>query len=312
MQPKRPIFSWPRVLSLLLLGLSLSNWMVALPPQSRPASTPATAMATPTDEDLAAVRGQLFKLLRLSPKLTSVIARDPALLGNQDYVSRNNPELAQFLQQHSEVARNPEFYLFANNDVPGNREQRLEQVVWPDLSFRPYQRDNTSDYLAFLVFVFLLIGGIWLFRVLMENRRWGRILKLQTEVHTKLLDRFGSSQELLTYMNTEAGKRFLESAPLPAGFGAGPQTKISLMRILTPLQLGVVLMLLGTGFLLLRGNTQLEAQTPFLVLGTLGLMLGIGFIISAGLAYLLAKHMGLLPQSTGEMEKAADLAAKQL
>ena len=70
-------------------------------------------------------------------------------------------------------------------------------------------------------------------------------------------------------------------------------------------------MLLGTGFLLLRSNTQLEAQAPFLVLGTLGLMLGIGFIISAGLSYLMAKHMGLLPQSTADMEKAASRAANE-
>jgi hypothetical protein len=295
-------------MGVLVLALFHTGWLPAQTQQPRPAATAAVS-----EEELSATREQLFKLLRLSPKLTSVVARDPSLLGNQDYVSHNNPELAQFLQQHPEIARNPEFYLFASNEGRGNREQRLEQVVWPDLAFQPqYHRDNTSDYLAFLVFACLLSAAVWLFRVLMENRRWGRILKLQTEVHTKLLDRFGNSQELLTYMNTEAGRRFLESAPLPAGFGPGPQTKMSLMRILTPLQLGVVLVLLGTGFLLLRSNTQLEAQAPFLVLGTLGLMLGLGFIISAGLSYLLAKHLGLLPQSTAEIEKAANIAAKQL
>ena len=52
----------------------------------------------------------------------------------------------------------------------------------------------------------------------MENRRWNRIFRLQTEVHTKLIDRFGNNQELLTYMDTEAGKRFLEAAPIPVNF----------------------------------------------------------------------------------------------
>lgn len=300
-------------LFLLFVVLFPTGWLVAQPQQQRPAATPvAKAGASPSEEDLSSARERLFKLLRLSPKLTAVVARDPSLLGNQDYVSHNNPELAEFLQQHPEIARNPEFYLFAQSEGRGTREQRLEQVVWPDLPIQPqWQRDNTSDYLAFLVFVFLLCAVIWLFRVLLENRRWGRILKLQSEVHTKLLDRFSSSQELLTYMNTEAGKRFLESAPLPAGLGPGPQSKMSLMRILTPLQLGVVLVLLGTGFILLRSNARLEAETPFLVLGTLGLMLGLGFIISAGLSYLLAKQMGFLPQSTAEIEKAVNTAANE-
>jgi hypothetical protein len=112
-------------------------------------------------------------------------------------------------------------------------------------------------------------------------------------------------------MNTEAGKRFLESAPIPAGFGPGPQAKMSLMRVLTPLQLGVVLTLVGTGFLLMRNNAQLNAPAPFLVFGTLGLMLGLGFIISAGLSYMLARHMGLLPQSAAEFEKTSSMAAKE-
>jgi hypothetical protein len=62
---------------------------------------------------MAATREQLIKLLRVSPKRTTVVVRDPSLLANQEYVSRNNPELAQFLQIHPEIVRNPEFYLNA-------------------------------------------------------------------------------------------------------------------------------------------------------------------------------------------------------
>ncbi len=291
-------------LVLLVLALLPAGATAAQTQQPRPAASPAA-----NEEQLSSTREELFKLLRLSPKLTSVVARDPSLLGNQDYVAHNNPELAQFLQQHPEVARNPEFYLFANSWGPGNREQRLERVVWPDL---PYlARDNTSDYLAFLVFLCLLSAAVWLFRVLLENRRWGRILKLQSDVHAKLLDKFSSSQELLTYMNTEAGRRFLEASPIPAGFAAGSPAKMSLMRVLAPLQLGVVLTLVGAGFFFLR-DSRIGAEGPFLVLGTLGLTLGIGFIISSGLSYVLARHMGLLAQSTAEVEKSANIAARQL
>lgn len=296
------------MLAALFVALFHTRWMAAQAQQPRSSATPAPAVTPSSNEDISVVRHELFRLLRMSPRLTSVIARDPSLLAKQEYVTRINPELARFLDQHPEIARNPEFYLFANLPGQGDNEDRLEQVVWPEAVYHP---EHTSDFLAFFVFLCILLGALWLLRLVFENRRWGRILKLQTEVHTKLLDRFSSSQELLTYMNTEAGKRFLEAAPIPAGLGSGPQAKISLMRVLTPLQLGVVLMMLGTGLLLLRNSAHVEAQEPFLVLGTLGLMLGIGFIISAGLSYLLAKHMGLLPQSTAELEKAANMAAKE-
>lgn len=309
MHKKRSFLMQAIMPAALLVVLFHTGWMAGQQPRT-PAASPSATPAI-SDEQLSATREQLFKLLRLSPKLTSVVARDPSLLGNQDYVNRNNPELGQFLQQHPEIARNPDFYLFAEGVGPGNREQRLEHVVWPDLTFQGHI-DRTGDYIVFVVFICIVAALIWLLRVLIENRRWGRILKLQSDVHTKLLDRFGTSQELLTYMNTEAGRRFLESTPISAGIGTTPQTKMSLMRILTPLQLGVVLVLLGAGFILLRSNTHLDAEGPLLVLGTLGLMLGLGFIISAGLAYLLAKHMGLLSQSTAEMEKAAIAAKEQL
>ena len=59
--------------------------------QTHPAATPA--MQAPSDSDVANTQEQLLKLLRLSPVLTTVVARDPSLLGDQAYVARNNPEL---------------------------------------------------------------------------------------------------------------------------------------------------------------------------------------------------------------------------
>ena len=60
-----------------------------------------------TDQELQATQEQLLQLLRTSPTLTTVVARDPSLLSNQEYVSKNNPQLAQFLVQHPDIARNP-------------------------------------------------------------------------------------------------------------------------------------------------------------------------------------------------------------
>jgi hypothetical protein len=65
-------------------------------------------------------------------------------------------------------------------------------------------------------------------------------------------------------------------------------------RVLTPVQIGIVMVLLGIGFLLLR-HAEPDMNTPMLVLGTLILMPGIGFIISAGITWLLASRLGLMP-----------------
>jgi hypothetical protein len=309
---RRRVWVCTVLVSLVLLGTG-SPAAQRTQPHSTPTNPDATVPSQISDEDLAATRERLFKLLRMSPRLTAVVSRDPSLLGNQEYVSRSNPELAHFLQEHPEIARNPEFYLFAHVAGRGGPGMSLEQYVWPEMNRgRPDVWDRiVSDIVPFLVFVSILSALLWLLRVFVENRRWSRILKLQTEVHGKLLDRFSSSQELLTYMNTEAGKRFLEPAPISVGIEPSSQARMSLTRVLTPLQLGVVLTLVGTGFLMLRSSLQAEAQAPMLVFGTLGLMLGVGFMISAGLAYLLARRLGLLPEKSGAAETTTGIVPKE-
>ena len=50
--------------------------------------------------------------------------------------------------------------------------------------------------------------------MIVTSRRWNKLSKVQYEVHSKLLDRFTSNEDLLAYMQTPAGRRFLESAPI--------------------------------------------------------------------------------------------------
>jgi hypothetical protein len=66
-------------------------------------------------------------------------------------------------------------------------------------------------------------------------------------------------------------------------------------RVLTSLSTGIVLALLGTGFLLLR-NAGPDTPEPMLITGTLLLMPGIGFILSAGVTWVLARRLGLMPE----------------
>lgn len=278
----------------VLLLVSSSAAQAAKPALSRANAAPAQT----NPKDVAALQDQLLELLRLSPTLAEVVARDPSLLGNQEYVQRNNPELAAFLRDHTEIAQNPDFYLF--NNLHGEGEQpseTLERKLWPEMAAprsSGVESELISDGIPFLVFLCILGALLWLTHVLLENRRWNRIFKLQTDVHGKLLERFGTSQEVLTYMSTEAGKRFLEATPIAVGFEPQQPVPSPVARVLTPLQIGIVMTLLGLGLILVRRSVP-DADAPLLVLGTIVLTPGLGFIISAAITWGLARRLGLMP-----------------
>jgi len=270
--------------------------------QSPRAETPAVNSSQLSEKDVAVLQDQLLQLLRVTPTLAEVVARDPSLLSNAEYVGRTNPQLERFLQAHPEIAHNPDFYLF--NNLHGQREpasETLERKLWPDLSQpQPHPEEaimrELLDYgIPFLVFLCILTAVLWLTHVLLENRRWNRIFNLQNDVHSKLLERFGTSQEVLTYMSTDAGKKFLEATPIAVGIERSQPVPSPVARVLTPLQIGTVMSLLGIGLIFLR-NSVPGAGGPLLVLGTVVLMPGLGFIISAGVTWMLARHLGLMPE----------------
>jgi hypothetical protein len=314
--------SWRTALwGILLLALLPGGWLSAQSKAQR--SGQAASSTAASDQELAATRLQLYKLLRMSPKLTTVIARDPSLLSDREYVDRNNPQLAQFLQEHPEIARNPEFYLFANPSDEngenqelgsGRRELLVERAVWPELSERERQvvreqswqrsRGDTGDFMAFAAFAFVLGALLWLTRVWMQNRRWGKIFKVQTDTYSKLLEKFSTStnEELLAYVRSDTGKRFLESASMPLNLESSPQMGGLVSRVMGSLQLGIVLTLVGIGLLAVRN--RIGDPAPLLIFGILGLTLGLGFIISAGFSFALGKHLKLLPKGNFAGEDA--------
>jgi hypothetical protein len=303
--------------ALLIAGLSAVPAGVAA--QARPAvpaqgAQPAQPAPVANDRELQETQTELIRLLRLSPTLTTVVEHDPSLLSNQEYVSRNNPQLAQFLVAHPEVARNPEFYLFTHLNTAGGRDEALERAVWPESNSGhewSIGERLMGDLVPFLIFVGILGAVLWLVRVFLENRRWSRIFKLQSDVHARLIERFGSSQELLTYMGTEAGKRFLEAAPIPVGMEPDQRVPNAVARVLTPLQIGVVLTLLGIGLLSLKNSLGAEMTSPMLLMGTVVLMPGIGFILSAGITWLLAARLGLMPDAAARVNQPFDSTGRQ-
>lgn len=265
-------------------------------------AAPAPAASTapiPNERDVASTQSELIRLLRLSPTLTTVVSHDPSLLSDQEYVTRNNPQLAAFLAQHPEVARNPDFYLFSHlKHVDGEPDEALQHEVWPDV-YRSQDRPSPWDrfwdgFIPLLAFGCALVAVIWLSRMFIENRRWSRIFKMQSDVHGKLIEKFTNNQDLAAYMETEAGRKFLEAAPIPVEFDQRQRVPSAVARIMTPVQAGIVMVLLGLGLLSLQ-QAGPDTQIPMRVLGTLVLAPGIGFIISAGVSWLLASRLGLMP-----------------
>ena len=112
--------------------------------------------------------------------------------------------------------------------------------------------------------------------------------KLQAGLQTKLIEKFGTGQELLAYVQSEAGKRFLESLTMEQRTPYG--------RILGAAQASVILALVGLALLFLRGRVA-GADEGFLVFGTIILSLGFGFGLAAALSYFLSKSLGLRGES---------------
>ena len=134
--------------------------------------------------------------------------------------------------------------------------------------------------------MFTLLGFI-VWTIFSTIRRY-QTAKLQAGLQTRLLEKFGSGQELLAYVQSDAGKRFLESLTMEQRSPYG--------RILGAAQVSVILVLLSFAFLFLRGKVA-GAEEGFLVFGTLALSLGIGFGLSAALSYYMSKSFGLLTEN---------------
>ena len=133
----------------------------------------------------------------------------------------------------------------------------------------------------------------WIAWVIFSTIRRYKTAKLRAGVQTKLLEKFGSSQDLLAYVQTYAGQQFLESI--------ATEQRTPYRRILGAAQVGVIALLFGAALLFLRSRVS-GAQEAFLVFGTLILTLGIGFVVSAAVSYILSKSFGLLDRTTAQRQ----------
>lgn len=271
------------MLAALAVTHARSQSAVTSPAGSAPAAAPMTASGLATNA--AETREGLRELLgRYPPDLARILKLDPSLMANESYMGAY-PLLSAFLVQHPEVIRSPDFF-FESVWIPVERGPEAAAVqMWQTMM------DYCSMLLVFGVVTTVLV---WLVKTVLEQRRWSRLSRVQTDVHSKLLDRFSSNEDLLAYMQTSPGKRFLEAAPIPVDAAPSRGMGAPVSRILWSVQAGVILSALGVGLQWVRGYVAPVVAPPLLVMGVVALSIGIGFVVSAIVSYALSRRLGLL------------------
>lgn len=260
--------------------------------QARPAAPrPAEAAPPPVVDEQTArdTRERLHQILeQYPPSVGQVLRIDPTLLTKTDYLAPY-PTLAAYLAQHPEVAHNPVFFIGGASGP------------------RPYS-DNRSRAFNAIESVFIglevLLGIVtaiitlaWITRSAIEHRRWLRATKIQTDAHNKIVDRLSSNEDLLAYIQSATGQRFLTASfgtPI-AGEPAPPQiVGAPFNRILWSVQAGIVLAAAGMGLWVAKNSVIDEVAQPLLVISVLAISLGIGFVVSAFASYALSRQLGLV------------------
>jgi hypothetical protein len=137
--------------------------------------------------------------------------------------------------------------------------------------------------MAAFIALILVVG--YVFRTAMETYRRGRTQRLQFEMFNKLLDKGSGSKELMDYLQSDAGQKLLESAPLRAPATHRP--------VLFTMQAGIVFSAIGLGCLALRTVFPPDTKEP-LAFGIILLALGLGLLAASGASLWLSRSLGLM------------------
>jgi hypothetical protein len=272
---------------------------LALAPALAIAQQPAVAPPAPgapqtlmvpvyqTPQNAQEVRQQMHEILRAyPPSVGEVLGRDPSLMSRADYMAPY-PQLVGFLQQHPEILRNPSFYL-----------GQFDYYNYPRSAPLPPEIEALGAMLAVLAGMLAgsaLLGVlVWVVRSVIGHRRWLRVSRVQAEVHTKIMDRLTTNEDLLAYIQSPAGRRFLEASPVVDGGDSQPRPGLPSGPILWSTMAGIVLTVLGTGFRYAAALVVTDVQPAFQIVGIIIIALGIGFLLSAVLAFIVSARMGLI------------------
>jgi hypothetical protein len=279
----------------ILFPLLMAVLGFCAPAEARQAAAQAPAPAAAVDaalvQDAEVVRDRLQDILRGYPRsVGEVLRRDPTLMSRADYMA-SYPQLTAFLAQHPEIQRNVEFYFEGYGSWGRQYDPEFEAL----------------GAMMAGVAVFFGVGGFlavvtWLVRAIIQHRRWLKASNVQAQIHTKLMERMTTNEELLAYIQSPAGRRFLEAAPIRPDAEA-PPTNAPVASIMWSMMAGIVLATVGVGFRLAGASIGKEdAQKAFLVVGIVILAIGVGFMIASIAAYILSSRLGLFPKAVPESQ----------
>ena len=253
---------------------------------TRPAeAAPPPAVDERTARDTRERLREIFE--QYPPSVVQVLRLDPSLLGRPDYLALY-PALAAYLAQHPEVAHNPVFFLggaFGGQQYAESRTRAMSAI------------ENVFIGLEVLLGIVTAIFTLaWIIRSAIEHRRWLRATKIQTDAHTKIVDRLASNEDLLAYMQSSTGQRFLTASfGSPVTVEAAPHVVgAPFNRILWSVQAGIVLAAAGLGLWFAKNGVIDEVAQPLQVVAILAIALGIGFVVSAFASYALSRQLGLV------------------
>lgn len=299
-----------RAVAGVALALTCTTGAFAQAPQATPVpAPPAAGQAVPgtflQETDARQVREQLEALLmKYPPEVGRILKMDPTMLTNQQYLAQY-PGIQQFIAAHPEVARNPSFYLeFVRISSDYTRP------VDPQAQAIDMWRNAFDGVAVFSVAVFISGVLAWLVKTVLNHRRWLRTSRVLTEVHNKLLDRFAGTDELLTFVQTTAGRRFLEAAPIHVEASATERPVAApLNRILWSVQAGIVLVVGGLGFQYVSGQVIPEVAQGLWTIGVLASAFGLGFILAGGFSFVISRRLGLLDPPASAVGERGDSSA---
>ena len=118
---------------------------------------------------------------------------------------------------------------------------------------------------------------------------------LQAETARRLIDKLDTGQEAMTYLDSESGRKLLDTISTPAP-RADPRR-----RIIAALSVGAVFCCLGVGLLIL---SALYPDDDTLSFAVMVLALGSGFLAAAGVSYRLSKSWGLLDSAAASTRRS--------
>ena len=138
--------------------------------------------------------------------------------------------------------------------------------------------------------IFFPVAG-YIVKIALQYKEKMRVIKARADVHTHLVERFGSAPEFVQFLQTDGGRQLLENITTEQSPAAqGILGSIERGCLLTLLGLGLLLM----GYFVISEAARRDAVTSVYLFGGVSLSLGIGYLITAGISYRLSRAWGLL------------------